>query len=85
MDGKMMDGKMMMGGMCKCPHHKMIPLFIILFGVDFLLGTLGVLNMYTVNIIWPILIILGGLMKMTKGMCKCCAGHMGGMGGCKSC
>jgi hypothetical protein len=63
----------MQGGMCKCPHHKVIPVLIVLFGLTFLLGALGVISGNTVSIIWPSLIILGGLMKLTKGMCKCCS------------
>jgi hypothetical protein len=56
---------------CKCPHHKIFPLLVVLFGLDFLLGTLNVFSAYTVNIIWPIIIIIIGFMKMGRG-CKCC-------------
>lgn len=58
---------------CNCPHHKMIPLGIVLIGLVFLLGALGVLAMSTVNITWPIIVILIGLQKMMRGMCKCCS------------
>lgn len=68
----------MQNGMCTCPHHKIIPGLVVLFGLTFLLGTLGVLSAYTVGIVWPILIILGGLQKMFGHKCGCCkAGHMG--------
>ncbi len=59
--------------MCKCPHHKIIPLAILLIGLAFLLQAFGVLSMMTVAIIWPILLIIIGLMKLTRGMCKCCS------------
>ena len=61
------------GMVCRCPHHKVIPGLIVLFGLTFLLGATGVLSSYAVSIIWPILIVLGGLMKLFKGACKCCA------------
>ncbi len=60
------------GKACGCVHHKMMPLFIVLFGIVFLLGGLGKIDMGTVNIVWPILVILAGLQKMFSGMCKCC-------------
>jgi len=58
---------------CKgCPCHKMVGIFIILFGLTFLLGTLNVISQQIVNIVWPSLIILVGLKKLGSGMCKCC-------------
>jgi hypothetical protein len=66
----------MAGGMCKCPHHKAIPLFIVLIGVVFLLQALGMITAQFAGIAWPVLIILIGLQKMFAGMCKCCAPKM---------
>ena len=60
------------GGGCKCAHHRMPGLFVLLIAVAFLLGNLGYVSMSTVGIAWPILLGLCGLMKITKGMCKCC-------------
>lgn len=58
---------------CKgCPCHRMTGVFIVLFGLTFLLGALGYLSASTVNIIWPSFVILAGLKAMAKGMCKCC-------------
>lgn len=61
-------------GPCKCTHHKMVPMLIILLGVVFLLGNLQVLTPAAVNVIWPVIIILVGAMKLTSQMkmCKCC-------------
>jgi len=58
----------------KCHHHKVMPILVILFGLTFLLGTWGTLSPDTVNIVWPILVIVAGLMKLAEksGMCKCC-------------
>jgi len=59
-----------MGKMCKCPHHKMWPLLIILVGLTFLLEAFGVFSSMAVNVIWPILLIIFGFSKM----CKCDSG-----------
>ena len=66
---------------CKCPHHKMIPGIVILFGLTLLIGVLGVISLEAVSIVLPVLIILGGLQKMMGGMCKCCK-HCGGGNSC---
>ena len=58
--------------MCGCPHHKVVPGLVILFGLLFLLGAYEVVTMRLVQIGWPILVILAGLMKMSQGNCKCC-------------
>ena len=60
-------------GMCKCPHHKVIPALVVLFGLVFLLGTLNILTPGAVNIAWPVIIMVAGLTKMKSGSCKCCA------------
>lgn len=59
-------------GKCGCFHHKMGPLLVVLFGLLFLLGNLNLIAAGTVSITWPILVLIGGLIKLTKGMCKCC-------------
>lgn len=60
------------GAMCKCGHHKMGPLLVVLFGLDFLGGAMGWWGMGFVNVSWPILVIVAGAMKMMEGRCKCC-------------
>lgn len=60
------------GKRCPCPCHKFITLLVVLFGLNFLLKTLGVYGDDVSNIIWPILVILGGLKSMFSTMCKCC-------------
>ena len=59
------------GGVCTCGHHKVIPILVVLFGLTFLLGDWNVFSVGTVNIIWPVLVILAGLSKMKH--CGCCA------------
>jgi len=63
---------MSQGMSCKCPHHRMVPILAFLLGLLFLLGALGYVAAHTVSIVWPILVMVGGLTKMSKGMCKCC-------------
>ena len=63
-------------GGCGCPHHKMVPLFITLIGLVFLLKTLGTISMGFADVAWPVLLILVGLQKMFGRMCKCCSGKM---------
>ncbi len=66
----MQDMQNMDGKSCGCGHHKMMPTLIVLFGLVFLLQALGVLTDGFVGIVWPILVLVAGFMKM--GMCKCC-------------
>ena len=63
-----------MGGknVCGCPHHKMGPTALVIFGLVFLLGNLNILTASAVSMIWPIILIVAGLMKMKSGSCKCC-------------
>lgn len=60
------------GNGCGCAHHKVMPLLMVVFGLVFLLGAMGQISMATVNIVWPIIVIVAGLKKMAVGMCKCC-------------
>ena len=72
MDNMNMKEGGMHGNVCRCPHHKVVPLTIVLFGVTFLLSALGTISCETRNIIWPILVIIGGGTKLFSGSCKCC-------------
>jgi len=59
------------GMVCKCSHHKVIPWLVILIGLDFLLGATMVLTWTFVDITWPILLIIGGVVKLVR--CNCCS------------
>jgi len=59
-------------GSCNCPHHKAIPVFIILIALTFLLGQWEMLAMSSVDVIWPILLGAIGVTKLMKGKCGCC-------------
>lgn len=59
---------------CGCACHNFTGILIILFGLTFLLGALGVISAYAVSIIWPILLILVGIVVgFRKKICKCCS------------
>ncbi len=62
-----------MENFCKCTHHRVIPFLIVAFGVSFFMGFLGITSWDTVSILWPLLVVLGGLtMFIDKSeMCKC--------------
>ncbi len=57
---------------CKCMHHKVPSLLVVLFGLLFLLKAWDMVSMGFVDVAWPVLVILLGLMKLTSGKCKCC-------------
>lgn len=67
-----MENMNMSGGKCDCSHHKAIPVLIVLFGLLFLLEALNVVMADVVSVVWPILVIIGGLMKLFGSNCKCC-------------
>ena len=60
------------GQKCSYPHHKMVPIFITLIGLVFLLNALGVVSNGATAIVWPVVVILIGLQKLFGGKCKCC-------------
>ena len=57
---------------CGCPHHKALPVLVILFGLLFLLSNMNVVSSSMVSTWWPVLVIAGGLVKLMKNKCKCC-------------
>ena len=57
---------------CPCPHHSMLPIFVVAFGLTFLLRALGVLEPGIANIIWPVIVIAAGVAKLGSRFCKCC-------------
>ena len=55
-----------------CPCRIMSGVFIVLIGVVMLLGALGVIGEKTAWIAASVFVILIGLQKACRGMCKCC-------------
>lgn len=57
---------------CSCNHHSIVPILTILFATTFLLGYQGIFDSQTVNTIWPILLGIGGVAKLSEDNCSCC-------------
>ena len=55
-----------------CPCKNMPAVFMILFGLTFLLRALGVISIHAASIAWPVIVIVAGLQFLLRGMCKCC-------------
>lgn len=62
-------------GVCPCWHHKIMPVLVVLFGLTFLLQAFFILDEDTVAVIWPVLVVLGGIVKLIGGSCKCYLKH----------
>ncbi len=60
------------GMVCKCNHHKVVPMMVFLIGLVLLLGALNILSSNLVSILWPAFLTIAGFMKMMEGKCKCC-------------
>lgn len=61
---------------CKCFHHKVVPLSIALIGLCFFLQAFALVSVSFVSVVWPLLLMLIGVMKLSKGSCKCCSKKM---------
>jgi len=63
-------------GSCSCQHHAYMHatfgLLVLVFGISGLLKAMGTISAGTFDWVWPILIIVAGLGKLSTGMCKCC-------------
>ncbi len=57
---------------CGCMHHSFFGIIVTLFGLLFLLGNMGVVQEDMVNTGWPILVTVGGVLKITGRKCTCC-------------
>ena len=65
---------MNMSGMgCKCPHHKVVPLFIFVIGLIFFLHAFSLVSQRFTDIVWPLVLMLIGLQKMFSHKCNCCS------------
>ncbi|MEK7390724.1 MAG: hypothetical protein AAB635_01130 [Patescibacteria group bacterium] len=57
---------------CSHVHHNIIPILVILIAVSFLLQYQGLLAENSVNIIWPILVGIGGMVMLIDSKCERC-------------
>ncbi|MEK7623215.1 MAG: hypothetical protein AAB408_00905 [Patescibacteria group bacterium] len=60
------------GGCCKCMHHKVPVVMVLLIGLLFLAKGLGWVADSTVDVAWPALVILAAASKLGGSKCKCC-------------
>jgi hypothetical protein len=60
------------GSGCGCVCHKSTGLLIILIGATFLAGAFNVISERLVSIVWPILLIIAGAMKLCGPIAGCC-------------
>lgn len=58
---------------CKCPHHKLTDIVIILFGLALLSQLTGILSPVVVAFAIPVLIIAFGVIRLLSGHCRCYA------------
>ena len=56
---------------CKCHHHKVAPLLLVVLGLVFLWGSLGGLTLQKISVSFSVIVILVGLVKFVGGTCKC--------------
>ncbi|MEK9175382.1 MAG: hypothetical protein AAB795_02190 [Patescibacteria group bacterium] len=56
---------------CKCHHHKVAPLLLVVLGIVFLLGSIGQISLQVIATSFSIIVIFVGLVKFVGGMCKC--------------
>lgn len=67
-----------MHGSCKCMHHNLVGIAVLVIGAAFLLQTLGVLSASAVSYIWPIALVVAGGVKAFGNKCSCCGEEKGG-------
>jgi len=68
-----METTMEQGKVCRCGHHKVLPILAIILGLEFFFAEINVLTWAFVNVTWPILLVIAGVMGLMKGRCACCA------------
>jgi hypothetical protein len=62
-----------MSKVCNCPHHKVVPILIILIGLNVILSALGVYDLkWMAIIVGALLIVIGGT-KIGGSKCGCCS------------
>ena len=56
---------------CRC-HKSMKGMALLIVGLIFLAKARGWLAPMTADTIWPLVLVVVGVMALLKGMCKCC-------------
>ena len=60
------------GKVCNCPHHKAIPVIILLIGLVILLSAFNLWSGQAETIVIGLLVIIAGFVKLKSASCKCC-------------
>lgn len=50
---------------CRHPQHRVIPILAIIIGLEFFLAEIGVLTWEFVNVTWPLLLIIAGIVGLS--------------------
>lgn len=63
---------------CRCPHHSLTSIFLVLLALTVFLGNMDVIAEHTASMIWPVFLGLIGFQKFFSRRCTCCASNGGG-------
>ena len=55
----------MHGTICRHPRHRAVPILAIIIGLEFFLAEIGVLTWEFVNVTWPLLLIVAGIVGLS--------------------
>ena len=58
---------------CNCPHHKVVPIMIIIIGLVILVGAFSMLTFQWASILIGVALIVIGGTKLGSRSCKCCS------------
>lgn len=58
---------------CACAHHQVVPVAIVLIGLDFLANALGLVPDALLAMTWPVLLVVAGVAKLAGPGCHCCS------------
>ena len=70
--GEHHDMPMGQGKTCHCVHHKVGPILVIIVGLEFFFAEINVLTWGFVNVTWPILVVIWGIVMLSGRNCRCC-------------
>lgn len=56
---------------CVCRRRKVVPMAILIAGIVFILQGLGILNGISFTLVFGVLLVIVGWMKLSRGRCKC--------------
>ena len=57
---------------CSCKHHKIVPAAILIVGIIFVLQSFSILPGLSSMLVFGVLLVIVGWMKIMGRKCKCC-------------